>query len=220
VFPFKTTLPLGKYTMGYVEIETTSECPLFPAGMKARGHVHHASELLEEHHVGGVIAGMGEGSAALVGAPWRTGYVTHPQIPGAPTTPEGFTVGGVLASYVHLHFGGRPELATALVERCRLVDVLAVTDAVVASAVGAEFLEGSCAQATPPSVRKEFSYIITIILFLAIASPVGDNNRHETSPRFIFGVLGGFFFFDTIPGDGKAMMNMLRANAKSSFIPI
>jgi cobyrinic acid a,c-diamide synthase len=34
-------------SMGYVEVEATPACPLFPAGTRARGHVFHFSEVVQ-----------------------------------------------------------------------------------------------------------------------------------------------------------------------------
>ena len=45
------------------------------------------------------------------------------------TVPEGYTCNNVLASYVHLHFASCPEAAQALVERCRQVDIQALSQA-------------------------------------------------------------------------------------------
>ena len=50
---------------------------------------------------------------------------------------------------MHLHWGGCPELAEALVEKCRSVDVEAVNRAVTASEAVAPMLDGSCAQTVP-----------------------------------------------------------------------
>ena len=52
------------------------------------------------------------------------------EVEGAAEVAEGFTWRNVLGSYVHLHFGSCPQLATSLVERCRQLDLAAVTAAV------------------------------------------------------------------------------------------
>ena len=51
------------------------------------------------------------------------------QVPGAEAVPEGYTWKNVLASYVHLHFGSAPQLASSLVARCHSVDLQAVNAA-------------------------------------------------------------------------------------------
>lgn len=56
---------------------------------------------------------------------------------------EGYCLHNVLASYVHLHFGACPELAAALVERCRGVDVAAVGAAAHEAAQTACYLESA-----------------------------------------------------------------------------
>ena len=55
------------------------------------------------------------------GEGWDAGYAATLQVPGAQPVEEGFTWRNVLASYVHLHFGSNPKLASALVEQCRQV---------------------------------------------------------------------------------------------------
>ncbi len=53
IFPFRTSMAKGRMKMGYVEVETRDTCPLFGAASKARGHVFHFSQILEEKIVGG-----------------------------------------------------------------------------------------------------------------------------------------------------------------------
>lgn len=173
LFSFKAIMPPGAYTMGYVEIEATESCPIFPAGMVMRGHVHHASELVEEHHVGGVggdklkigvnttsvpVVDMVRGDAHKLLKGWSTTYITRPQIPGAKDLEEGYTVGQkVLASFVHLHWGGCPKAAKAFVQACRAVDVNSVDVAVLASESLASTLEGASVTSVTPSAISAFS---------------------------------------------------------------
>lgn len=52
---------------------------------------------------------------------WEAGYQATLQAPDSQPVREGYSQQRVLASYVHLHFGSRPELATSLVDACRKV---------------------------------------------------------------------------------------------------
>ena len=47
VFPFRTRIT-SKLRFGYVEVEVLPHCPVFPAGGRARGHVLHYSETVQE----------------------------------------------------------------------------------------------------------------------------------------------------------------------------
>ncbi|KAL3138055.1 hypothetical protein ABBQ38_005288 [Trebouxia sp. C0009 RCD-2024] len=123
LFPFRTQMTKDKMKMGYIEVETQKACNLFPPNCKARGHVYHFSEILQEKVVGGFTHGPG------TELEWQTGYQATMQVPGAEAVPEGYTWKNVLASYVHLHFGSAPQLASSLVARCHAVDLQAVNAA-------------------------------------------------------------------------------------------
>jgi len=95
VLPFATRM--GGFALSYIEVETTGG--LFGAGLRARGHCFHHSQI------------VGEPAPELE----RCYRVTTPR--GGPSE-EGYRVGGVLASYAHLHFASEPRLADAFVARC------------------------------------------------------------------------------------------------------
>lgn len=60
--------------MGYIEVETQQGCNLFPPHCKARGHVYHFSEILQEK----VVGGFNHGRVAEL--QWETGYQATMQV--------------------------------------------------------------------------------------------------------------------------------------------
>ncbi|MBM4285717.1 MAG: cobyrinate a,c-diamide synthase [Deltaproteobacteria bacterium] len=105
-FPMTGVLPLQVrmlprlQALGYREVTLAASCLLGPAGARGRGHEFHYSE---------IVSGA-DGLARLYRLTPRT---------GKEETREGFAVHNVLASYVHLHFAGNPDLARHLVAACR-----------------------------------------------------------------------------------------------------
>ena len=74
LFPFRTQMTKDKMKMGYIEVETQQGCNLFPANCKARGHVYHFSEILQEKVVGGFSNGRAKDLE------WETGYRATMQV--------------------------------------------------------------------------------------------------------------------------------------------
>jgi len=99
VLPITVSMREPGLTIGYREIETMAASLLGPAGTRARGHEFHRSTL-----------------GPFSDQPARAHLVTDGQR-GTPRA-EGFAAHGVLASYVHLHFGSNPELARNFVAAC------------------------------------------------------------------------------------------------------
>jgi cobyrinic acid a,c-diamide synthase len=84
--------------LGYVTVETERDTMLGPAGTQVRGHEFHYSTL--------------EPCAPLP-------YATHLLRPDRDPKPDGIRVGGLLASYAHLHFGSNSAIAPRLVQAAR-----------------------------------------------------------------------------------------------------
>ncbi len=86
---------------GYVLAEALAGNPFFPAGTRLRGHEHHHSQ----------IAGL----SSDVRCAYRLDRGR-----GIGAGRDGIVVGNVLAAYTHLHAGGSPEWAHALVRRAHI----------------------------------------------------------------------------------------------------
>jgi cobyrinic acid a,c-diamide synthase len=110
---------------GYVEVTLTRDSVIGPAGTVARGHSFHYSRLVEAGprlveagsrlvEAGARLVDDGSGSPEAMPRSYRARYT----LSGLEES-EGFTIGRVLASYVHLHFLSNPDLAAALVRRAR-----------------------------------------------------------------------------------------------------
>ncbi len=101
-FPFTTTMFTRLKSLGYREVSLTAETLLGPVGTRIRGHEFHYSgiqEAPENDHA-------------------ETVYAVSDRL-GAGTLATGYRVRRTLGSYIHLHFGSRPEAAAHWVAVCR-----------------------------------------------------------------------------------------------------
>ncbi|NDY55802.1 cobyrinate a,c-diamide synthase [Desulfovibrio sulfodismutans] len=99
VFPGAAVMGPRFAALGYREAVTLAPSLLGPAGTTARGHEFHYSRLAAP-------LGDDSGIRAIYALSGRSGRLD---------APEGYSLGGVLGSYVHLHFGSNPDLAPAFV---------------------------------------------------------------------------------------------------------
>jgi cobyrinic acid a,c-diamide synthase len=99
VFPLRSRLLPRRKALGYRQVDLLADAIAGPAGITARGHEFHYSEIGE----------MPDSIARCYGVS-RKGEVLGL---------EGYGVRNCLASYIHLHFGSNPEIAPALVAACR-----------------------------------------------------------------------------------------------------
>jgi len=95
----------GRLTLGYRVARSAGGSWFLGEGEEVRGHEFHYS--------------------AWHGRPedLPPAYLLLPRSGGAEARPEGARVGNLWASYVHVHFGAKPELAGRFVEACRQVSV-------------------------------------------------------------------------------------------------
>ena len=83
-----------KLTLGYRQAVAVSDSAIARTGERLRGHEFHRTEVTPKH-------------GATPAWQWD------------PIAPEGFVRGKYVASYLHLHWAGQPEIATRFVEACR-----------------------------------------------------------------------------------------------------
>lgn len=102
VLPFGTRMLPRRKALGYTEVLLSETCLLGERGVAIRGHEFHYSEIVEEE---------ADPALTLVYRIRRRKFGND--------RAEGYQVGSVLASYVHLHWGSAPAAAAVFVERCR-----------------------------------------------------------------------------------------------------
>ncbi len=90
----------GRLTMGYRQVTTARDTILLPEGEQTRGHEFHYSDWVDRPD------------------DLPSAYAISPRAAEA-IQMEGYAKNNVLASYVHLHFGANPDLATNFVRACQ-----------------------------------------------------------------------------------------------------
>ena len=99
IFPTRVRMGQKRAALGYREVELARDALVGRRHERLRGHEFHYSRLDE--------------MPSAVGR----GYLVSR--PGETASPEGFVSGSCLASYVHLHFGSHPAIASSLLAACR-----------------------------------------------------------------------------------------------------
>jgi cobyrinic acid a,c-diamide synthase len=99
LLPLDTAMLPRLKALGYREVRLTGDALLGPAGARIRGHEFHYSEITASDSMKRVYE-----------ATDRAGNVEAVQ---------GYMQDNILAGYVHLHFGSRPEAAERFVDACR-----------------------------------------------------------------------------------------------------
>jgi cobyrinic acid a,c-diamide synthase len=105
VFPFETVMKKGRSKLGYREVTLTTDCLLGKRGAVLRGHEFHYSEIQD-----GAEGKEGQ-------QPTHVYAVTNGA--GEELQPEGYRIHNTLASYIHIHFGSNPEVASNIVRHMR-----------------------------------------------------------------------------------------------------
>jgi cobyrinic acid a,c-diamide synthase len=109
VLPFAMEMTGKLVQFGYVTVDLTEDCLLGAAGTVVRGHSFHYSRIVDR---------------PAMTSNYRVQYSLSGQ-----QEDEGYRLGNVLASYIHLHFRAAPELAQHFVEAARNVKTMEMASA-------------------------------------------------------------------------------------------
>ena len=96
LIPAVSAMSTRRLTMGYRELESRTDSPVLRRGQRVRGHEFHWSTLEQPPDPGqSVYRVLDQGDRA-----------------------DGFQVGSIWASYVHIHLASDPSLARRFVDSC------------------------------------------------------------------------------------------------------
>jgi len=109
-FDFATQMFTRLKSLGYREIKLVRDTLTGKLGETIRGHEFHYSEIKVPRDKNGDKNGDRNKVETVYDVSARTGINK---------TDEGYLVNRTLGSYIHLHFGSRPEAASCFVEHCR-----------------------------------------------------------------------------------------------------
>ena len=96
VIPAVSRMSDKRLTLGYREVEAASDGPLLRKGQRVRGHEFHWSTLDQPPSAGQSVY----------------------RVVNQDNRMEGFQVGSVWASYIHVHLGSHPSLPRRFVDTC------------------------------------------------------------------------------------------------------
>ena len=102
LIPAVSAMSQSRLSLGYREVEARADGPLLASGQQVRGHEFHWSTLEQPPH-------DKESVYRVVNQGGR---------------PDGFRAGSVWATYVHVHLGSAPGLASRFVETCAAHSVI------------------------------------------------------------------------------------------------
>jgi len=101
--PVQTSMVGRNLHLGYREVESCTDSPILRRGQRVRGHEFHWSVLGQEAEAEQPVY----------------------RVIDQDERPEGFQVGSVWASYIHIHLGSDPSLAPRFVDTCATRGIVA-----------------------------------------------------------------------------------------------
>jgi cobyrinic acid a,c-diamide synthase len=107
VLPFSMEITNKLVQFGYVTVDLTRDCLLGVRGTTLRGHSFHYSRITE---------------VPVMETSYRVNYSLSTQ-----QEDEGFAIGNVLASYIHLHFRTQPNIAEHFIESAKFAKTKELT---------------------------------------------------------------------------------------------